>query len=413
MKKLMSVIGIILMVVSIAAVTVSAQERVTVTQWSFALMEEQGAEFGDIAERFEKANPGIKVNIEFFPWAYRVERMMTAVTAGKAPDLAYFNMDTYAPFADVGVLLALDEYIPQETMDDLKKIYRWKGKFYVMSILQNSMGWAYNKEIYRKAGLDPENPPLTWNEFFEACDRIKEIGIWPVTEGMVAYDPWLILNPWLYQAGGDYLNEEGTKVILGNKEGVEAMETILKLWDNYISPGDRALDDYTNLPQFGSGRAAMTMMQNQDIVMMYNDFPELDFGFGHTLEYRQRLATATEAGYGIFTQSKHPDEAVKWLLFLTNPENTASFCATLWFISPRKSVDSLVIEKINDPLYEQSLEEAPYSRMFMHPLNVTMYRHILPNVQAAILGQKTIERALGDMVEKCQLFLDEYNITHE
>ncbi len=35
----------------------------------------------------------------------------------------------------------------------------------------------YNKDAFRKAGLDPEKPPVTWPEFFEVAKKLKASGM--------------------------------------------------------------------------------------------------------------------------------------------------------------------------------------------------------------------------------------------
>jgi multiple sugar transport system substrate-binding protein len=36
--------------------------------------------------------------------------------------------------------------------------------------------WYYNKALLTQAGLDPEKPPATWQDFLDACEAMKKIG---------------------------------------------------------------------------------------------------------------------------------------------------------------------------------------------------------------------------------------------
>lgn len=403
--------GMICFILNMVAISAAIGKKIVITQWSFPLTEEK-AEFTNTVQEFEEANPEVKVNIEFFPWSYRVERFMTAIAGGVAPDLGYLNADYFTIFADSGNLISLNKYFSEEEINDLKNPYKWKGHLYIMPILQTVVPTFYNKRMFREAGLDPENPPLTWDEFFTACEKIKEAGMWPFTEPILHEDPFTIVNPWLFQAGGSYLNEEGTKVTLNNEYGLEALETIVKLHDKYVNPCENSLKAAERGPRFGEERVAMCYSEQQSIRVFRKDYPQLDFGIGHILKYRKRQSHGTVAGYVIFSQSKHPDVAAKWLTFLTNTENVAEFCAELYFISPRKSADSLVKEKINDPLFSRAVDESAYTRLFIAPIRSTLNVVLMPKVQAAILHQVTPKQAFDEVTEKAQVLLDQYIATH-
>ena len=48
---------------------------------------------------------------------------------------------------------------------------------------------VYNKAHFETAGLDPENPPATWEAFIEACEKLKAAGITPISGGLKD-GPW-------------------------------------------------------------------------------------------------------------------------------------------------------------------------------------------------------------------------------
>ena len=65
----------------------------------------------------------------------------------------------------------------------------WDGKQWGVPFYQIGTFWAYNKKMFAQAGLDPENPPATWDEWLNACDSLRAAGITPIGTGFK--DGWL------------------------------------------------------------------------------------------------------------------------------------------------------------------------------------------------------------------------------
>ncbi|MBM2614812.1 extracellular solute-binding protein [Actinoplanes sp. LDG1-06] len=110
-----------------------------------------------------------------------------AITAGNAPCLIFNTAPAAIPqFQKQGGLVALDEfdgaaqYIADRTGDTAEQYKSPDGKFYQMPWKSNPVMIFYNKDIFAKAGLDPEKPVLsTYEEFLTAARKIKSSGAAP------------------------------------------------------------------------------------------------------------------------------------------------------------------------------------------------------------------------------------------
>ena len=116
-----------------------------------------------------------------------ISQFQTAAAAGKAPDIQFlWNGIYHMESVWLGYLRPLDGLIP----DDIIKasnptlLSRFGGKTYRVGWYPLPMIWIYNKDLFEKAGLDAENPPKTWDEFLNACDKLKAAGIAPVGGGI-------------------------------------------------------------------------------------------------------------------------------------------------------------------------------------------------------------------------------------
>lgn len=59
--------------------------------------------------------------------------------------------------------------------------------------------WFYNKDLFRKAGLDPEKTPKTWDEFIEICEVLLSKGIRPIGNSGDFNTMTAVNSQWLFR----------------------------------------------------------------------------------------------------------------------------------------------------------------------------------------------------------------------
>jgi multiple sugar transport system substrate-binding protein len=142
--------------------------------WDWKSSDENAQDFVAAAKAdFAKKHPDVKLEFVAQPFENYYTLLGAAIQAGKGPDVMLFNgggqlrdrADALAP---------LDEYVA----DDKERLAGWDaftkdGKIYAAPITLQGHPIYYNKTIYRKAGLDPEKPPASWDELVSSCAAIK------------------------------------------------------------------------------------------------------------------------------------------------------------------------------------------------------------------------------------------------
>lgn len=143
----------------------------------------------EIAEAFMDENPGTEVEFEGIKDYEQV--VATRVAGGEAPDiyniLPNMGSDKYQEY-----FLPLDDL--GFTENDLYFYHATKGadgNIYGFSDYVEYTGVVYNKKSFAEAGI--EQVPQTMDEFYEACEKIKEAGMVPV--GTAFKDVWTMF-PW-------------------------------------------------------------------------------------------------------------------------------------------------------------------------------------------------------------------------
>lgn len=130
------------------------------------------------------------------------------------------------------------------------------GKIYASSVEGSVVGYFYNKELFKKAGID--GPAKTWDEFFEQCETLKAAGITPLAMD-TADSAWVTQLWW------------GAMVATENENGLAFMQTMNPTDYNFpemisaVEKVQKMLQEYTSMDAVGGGyeQAANNFLSGQ------------------------------------------------------------------------------------------------------------------------------------------------------
>jgi multiple sugar transport system substrate-binding protein len=213
-------------------------------------------------------NPDQKITAQEIPAGKTSEEVIgAAITAGNAPCLVFNTSPAAVPqFQKQGGLVALDsfedgkDYVETRTGPAAEQYKSPDGSYYQIPWKSNPVMIFYNKDLLKKAGIDPENPPLsTYNEFLATSGKIvsshaAQAAIWPAPTSEF-FQSWFDFYP-LYAAetGGKQLVEDG-KATFNSPEG----KTVAEFWETMYEKGYAQKEKY-NGDSFGDGKAAMSIV---------------------------------------------------------------------------------------------------------------------------------------------------------
>jgi ABC-type glycerol-3-phosphate transport system substrate-binding protein len=158
-------------------------EKVTLTVMNYSQVEKA---FTAINEAFMKLHPNITIVYEPVPAGDYQPKYGAYIATKSGPDVMGNELGYLWDTADA--FIPLNDKIKTEptVFSDLiayNMLYRYmdpSGPLLGLPMSYNGNVMYFNKDILRKAGLDPENPPQTWDAFSKACEAIKKIGQVPV-----------------------------------------------------------------------------------------------------------------------------------------------------------------------------------------------------------------------------------------
>jgi multiple sugar transport system substrate-binding protein len=213
-------------------------------------------------------NPDQEVTAQEIPAGQSSEEVIgAAITAGNAPCLVFNTSPAAVPqFQKQGGLVALDgfeggaEYVEERSGDTAEQYQSPDGQYYQMPWKSNPVMIFYNKALMKKAGVDPENPPLaTHEEFLETSRKIVDSGaaqaaIWPAPSSEF-FQSWFDFYPmYAAETGGTQLVEDG-EATFDSEEGA----AVADLWATMYDEGLSQKETY-NGDSFADEKAAMSIV---------------------------------------------------------------------------------------------------------------------------------------------------------
>ncbi|MER6693402.1 ABC transporter substrate-binding protein [Streptomyces minutiscleroticus] len=232
----------------------------------------------DVKE-FERRNPDIDVvPHDAFP-CQDPKTFDAKLAGGQMEDVFYTYFTDARHVVDVGQAADITPYVKElksygTLQRQLRDIYTVDGKVYGVPRTGYSMGLIYNRALFEKAGLDPDEPPATWEEVRAAAKGIAALG-----DGTVGYADYSAQNQggWhftaeLYSQGGDVVSADGKKATIDTPEGRAVLENLRAMRWTDDSMGSKQLLVINDVQQMmGSGRLGMYLAAPDNIPILVKE----------------------------------------------------------------------------------------------------------------------------------------------
>ena len=400
-SKRMALLGTALIGASLAT---HAHAETTLNALFMAQAAYSEADVRAMTDAFTKANPDIKVNLEFVPYEGLHDKTVLAQGSGGGYDVALFDVIWPAEYATNKVLVDVSSRIT----DDMKKgvlpgawtTVQYDGKYYGMPWILDTKYLFYNKDILEKAGI--KEPPKTWDELAADAKTIKDKGLlatpiaWSWSQAEAAICDYATL---VSAYGGKFLDNGKPAFQTGG--GLDALKYMVSSYTSGVTnPNSKEFLEEDVRKVFENGDAAFalnwTYMYN-----LANDPKESKVAGKVGVVPAPGVAGKSDVsavngsmGLGVTATSQHPEEAWKYIVFMTSQpvqNQYAKLSLPIWASS------------YDDPAVTTGQEEligaAKHSLAAMFPRPTTpKYQELSTALQQAIqeslLGQSAPEDAL-------------------
>lgn len=368
----------------------------TVVFWQFSPL----PAIQPIVARFEAENPGVTVQVEQLTWQSGREKIVTAIAAGRPPDLCELG-STFLPglVADSTLLDLTDRAAKLRDRLVGWDITTYRGRVYAYPWMVGTRALYLNDDLFRRAGLDPAKPPETWDDLLRAARAISERVPDAKGFGMNAGEREVLFKkfmPFAWGNGGDILDSTETVSVMASPANLAALRF-------YLSLKPYSLLDRQEMHEqaFGKGRLGMVISGP----WLLRALPESAPGLHASVAPMPRPAAGrgTHASFagaevlGIFRRAKNQSDALRLAEFLVRPENTMPvFLATgnAFPAAIGMAADSYFVTHPNVRVFLDQLPTAVSPPL--HPQWVEIEEIVNAELEEAIYGTKTPEAALAD-----------------
>lgn len=375
---------------------------------------EQEVVWGKAAvEAWNSAHPDQVVTAQEIPAGKSSEEVIgSAIAAGNAPCLVYNTAPgAVAGFQQQGGLVDLNSfsdgvsYIEARSGDNAKKFQSADGHYYQLPWKSNPVVIFYNKDIFKAAGLDPENPNLsTYSGFLDASRKIVSSGaskyaIYPSTASDF-YQSWFDYYPlFAAESNGQQLLEDGKETFTS-----DAANKVLDFWHTLYTEKLAGQETYTG-DSFADGVSAMSIA-GPWAVAYFGD--KINWG---TVPVPTSAGTAADQTY-TFDDSKNvsmfsacTNQATAWefLKFSTSLEQDNAFIDTTGQIPLRDKPATVFADYFTShPQYAVWADQAAHTVPVPTTVNSTEIWQTFRDgyLKSVVLSNAEIEPTMADAATK-------------
>lgn len=324
-----------------------------------------------IAKEFTAENPHVKIKVEVIPWGDYWTKMSAAAPSGTLPDVFWMHGGQFVKFASGGFLEPITDKIESGDIDlnnyaaDLGSIYTLDGVNYGVPKDFDTIGLAYNKELFDQANIPYPDDTWTYEKLAEVAKQLSQpdqgiYGFGAKMDTQTGYWNDMLAN------GGYIISEDMSKSGYDDPASIEALQARYQMTLDGASPTHQQMTDTEATEMFKSGRLAMIFdgswrisdIDSSEVIKGKWDWAKLPMG----KEKRGNIINGL--GNVMSADGKNKEEAWQFLKFLGSQraaEITAEMGAAIPAFNGTQDAWLTSRPHLNLKIFTEQIEDAvPY-----------------------------------------------------
>jgi multiple sugar transport system substrate-binding protein len=282
------------------------------------------AAFERNVKKFMTDNPNITVKSSETAWD--AQTFQAQVAGGSLPTVMSIsfteplNMIPNKQLPDITDELKLVDMTKDLNPETLKMVQDDKGRIYGVPFEAFSVGLAYNRALFKQAGLDPDKPPTSWEEVRQFAKQITEktgkAGYAQLTKDNTG--GWM-LTTMTYSMGGSVQSPDGKKSTFNDAPAKKALQLLKDMrWTDNTMGTNFLYNQEEARQDFAAGKIGMIMQAPDAYDMAVKNFgmKPADFGEGALPQDGGPHGTLTGGSIKMINPKSTKNEivaALKWI----------------------------------------------------------------------------------------------------
>ncbi len=342
----------------------TAKGKVEITFWH-ALGGPLGEALTQMVDEFNQTHKDIHVNaISMGNYQALSQKLMASIQASNQPEIAQVYESWTANLISGDVIVPLNQYIDNDkefkaNMQDIYPIFldsnTVNGQLWSFPFNKSVRVMYYNKDMFYKNKLNPDQPPVNWDEFRKVSKQLtidtNKDGKPEVWGTNLAISAWQFENL-LLQAGGQIMDPTYTKPMFNSQEGIQALDFMNNLLNvdktAYLSTGYEGQNDFL------AGKVAMYESSSVSYAYMKKAGITFNLGIAPIPVQKTNYSIISGTNVCIFKKNDPAKEAAAWefIKWFTDTKQTAKFSEMTSYMPVRKSA-------MNETNIKNMLQEHP------------------------------------------------------
>jgi len=396
------------------------ETKPTINIWHW--MTDRDATFQELAKKYETLT-GVKVNFELYAPSDAYSQKIRAAAQGiNLPDVFGIlgEKRDFASFIKAGHILDITPYMDADNG-------KWKSQFFPKALAVNEFGagnsyginpgifavpidimtiqMVYNKRLFRELGLNPNRPPKTLQEFLDIGAKIKAADM----QGMVSGwgEVWMVdclANNYAFNIMGKdkFLATIKGEVPYTDPDWIKVLSIFRQMQDSGVLAKGLVTMINKSAEQLFANEKAVFAFNGSWCVNVYKGMnPDLEYGAmlppAASSQYPMAIWGGAGSSFMVNARSKNKEEAVKFLMWLTDQDQQAYLAQATNNLPANKNSLSKIPEILAQ--FAKGMDYATHPNVW----GISEYSLVIEaldrGIQSIIIGEKSPEKVAAEVQE--------------